>query len=111
VDRAAFYGTRPYAHLRTEFEKRLETLRQAGNTPDPRDAQITRLKNEIGALRLRLAQRDQELTELAAFKTAALSRIAVQHDEITRLRRAGSDIDSGNLRRLPARGTSIGPCS
>ena len=27
VDRTAFYGTRPYAHLRTEFEQQLEQLR------------------------------------------------------------------------------------
>ncbi|WP_202818873.1 hypothetical protein [Actinosynnema sp. ALI-1.44] len=26
VDRTAFYGTRPYAHLRVEFERRLQTL-------------------------------------------------------------------------------------
>ncbi|MBO0912773.1 hypothetical protein [Streptomyces laculatispora] len=29
VDRTAFYGTRPYAHLRVEFERRLQALQQA----------------------------------------------------------------------------------
>jgi hypothetical protein len=33
VDRTAFYGSRPYAHLRTEFEQRLEELRSAGERP------------------------------------------------------------------------------
>ncbi len=39
VDRTAFYGTRPYAHLRTEFEQRLsEPPRCQENEPDPRDS-------------------------------------------------------------------------
>ena len=38
VDRTAFYGTRPYAHLRAEFEHRLQQLQQAGETPDPKAA-------------------------------------------------------------------------
>ena len=46
VDRTAFYGSRPYAHLREEFEQRLQALQQAGERPDPRDAQIARLKDE-----------------------------------------------------------------
>ncbi|MGO4429864.1 hypothetical protein AB4Z54_66745, partial [Streptomyces sp. MCAF7] len=44
VDRTAFYGTRPYAHLRAEFERRLNAMHEAGEIPDPREAQITRLK-------------------------------------------------------------------
>jgi hypothetical protein len=35
VDRTAFYGSRPYAHLRTEFEQRLEDLRNAENGQTP----------------------------------------------------------------------------
>ncbi|MEV4363979.1 hypothetical protein [Nonomuraea sp. NPDC049625] len=35
VDRTAFYGTRPYVHLREEFETRLAVIREAGETPDP----------------------------------------------------------------------------
>ncbi|MFE9730869.1 hypothetical protein ACFYO9_10395 [Streptomyces sp. NPDC005863] len=44
ADRTAFYGTRPYAYLRAEFERRLQALRDVGEIPDPREAQITRLK-------------------------------------------------------------------
>jgi uncharacterized membrane protein YccC len=109
VDRTAFYGTRPYAHLREEFEARLQALRDADEVPDTRIAQIARLKNEIDTLRQRLAGRDQTIASLNDFKTLALSQIAAQHDEITRLR--GAVNSSGNVRRLPARAAIIGPCS
>ena len=46
VDRTAFYGNRPYAHLRVEFEQRLSTLQDTDQQPDPRDTQITHLKND-----------------------------------------------------------------
>ena len=36
VDRTAFYGNRPYAHLRIEFEHRLQQLQRDGHTPDPK---------------------------------------------------------------------------
>lgn len=88
VDRTAFYGQRPYAHLREEFEQRFERLRQAGETPDPRAAQINRLKNEIAALKARLTHADRTIEELADFRGHALSRLAAQHEEITRLRSA-----------------------
>jgi hypothetical protein len=109
VDRAAFYRARPYAHLRAEFEQRLQTLRNAGDPPDPRDAQITRLKNEIDKLNGRIARHAADIAELTAFKTQALSRITAQHDEITRLRRAAADFEATNLRRLPTRGNSTTP--
>lgn len=99
IDRTAFYGTRPYTHLREEFGARLATRRQAGNPPDPRDAQITRLNHQIQALQERLTQRDQAIAELTTFKTAALSRITAQHDEITRLRHTTTP---PSLRLLPA---------
>src|SRR6266581_2166002 len=35
TDRAAFYGNRPYAHLREEFERRLRALRDAARTYAP----------------------------------------------------------------------------
>jgi len=57
VDRTAFYGTRPYTHLRQEFETRLQACHQAGDHPDRRDAQINRLKDEIATLKPRLARR------------------------------------------------------
>ena len=109
VDRTAFYGTRPYAHLRDEFEQRLQALHTTGELPDPRDAQIGRLKNEIDALRQRIARRDTTIVELADVKAEALSRLAAQHDEIDHLRR---DADATSaVRRLPTRAPTIGPCS
>jgi DNA repair exonuclease SbcCD ATPase subunit len=99
VDRTAFYGSRPYAHLRTEFEQRLEELRQAGERPDPRDAQVARLKDEITRLKERLARSDATISELAGFHDQALARLAAQHDEITRLRQE-IRLATG-IRRLP----------
>jgi hypothetical protein len=97
VDRAAFYGRRPYTALREEFERRVRALQADGKHADPRDSQIARLTSQLTALTARLASRDAAITELTAFKQAALSRLAAQHDEITRLRRAGAT----NVRRLP----------
>lgn len=87
IDRTAFYGHRPYAHLREEFETRLAAQAATGELPDPRDAQITRLRNEVATLKERLAHRDQTITEHAAFRSTVLSQLAAQHEEITRLRR------------------------
>jgi hypothetical protein len=109
VDRTAFYGTRPYTHLREEFETRLQALHKAGEVPDIRLAQIARLKNEIDTLHQRLATRDQTIAALTDFKTEALSRLAAQHDEITRLRTTVAA--TSNVRRLPARAATIGPCN
>ena len=98
VDRTAFYGSRPYAHLRTEFEQRLEQLRNAGERPDPRDAQAARLKDEIARLKERLAQADATIAELAGFRDQALARLAAQHHEITRLRQEAHR--AAGIRRL-----------
>lgn len=96
VTRTGFYpkknrdGTsRPgaYQHLAAEFERRLRELRDAGQIPDPRAAQIDRLKKDNAELKERVATRDAALTELTEFKTLALSRLAAQHDELQRLRR------------------------
>jgi DNA repair exonuclease SbcCD ATPase subunit len=109
IDRTAFYGSRPYAHLREEFETRVEQLREAGETPDPRDTQITTLKNEIQALKRRVGARDQTIEELTDFKTQALARLAAQHDEITRLR---ATLDQTHtVRELRPRHRVTGPCS
>lgn len=109
VDRTAFYGSRPYAHLRVEFEHRLQQLQQTGNTPDPKTAQIERLKAELNKLRNRLAQADSTIEELADFRTQALARIAAQHDEIQRLRTGTTP--NTNITHLPsARQKLIGPC-
>ncbi|ARV80659.1 MULTISPECIES: hypothetical protein [Mycobacteriaceae] len=88
VDRTAFYGTRPYAHLRAEFEHRLQQLQQAGETPDPKTAQIERLKTEVEKLKNNLAHVNSTIQELTNFRSQALARIAAQHDEILRLRTA-----------------------
>jgi hypothetical protein len=86
IDRTAFYGDRPYAHLREESETRLAALATIGELPDPRVAQIARLKTQVATLTERLAHRDQTITEHATFRAAALSRLAAQHEEINRLR-------------------------
>ncbi|MEV6957479.1 hypothetical protein [Streptomyces sp. NPDC051183] len=110
VDRTAFYGTRPYAHLRAEFERRLQALQQAGETPDPREAQIARLKAENAKLKERLAEAEQGNADLVEFREQALARLAAQHEEIVRLREA-SAADT-RIARLPApRTTVIGTCS
>ncbi|SRR5712691_9176699 len=100
IDRTAFYGDRPYARLREEFEAKLPAAVQDGDAPDPRDAQISRLKAQAATLTERLARQDGVIAELADFKAQALSRIAAQHDEITRLRREVQQ--AARVRRLPS---------
>lgn len=109
VDRTAFYGDRPYAYLRAEFERRLDSLQQVGDRPDPREAQIARLKDEIAKLKERLAQSSTTITELTEFRSRALAQLSAQHDEITRLR--NSTAAGGKFSALPLRSTAIGPCS
>ena len=109
IDRTAFYGNRPYAHLREEFESRLAAIRRTGDSPDPRDNQIIRLKDEVTTLRERLTRREQTITELTDFREQALSRLAAQHEEILQLRRQ-ADRET-RVRRLPTRSTGVGPCS
>jgi hypothetical protein len=109
VDRTAFYGNRPYAHLRAEFEQRLQHLQHAGVTPDPKTAQIERLKADVGRLRTSLAQASSTIDELTGFRAQALARLAAQHDEILRLRAAAAP--KANVAHLPAtRRKVIGPC-
>jgi hypothetical protein len=108
VDRAAFYGARPYAHLREEFETRLKG-HQAGDLPDRRDAQIARLKDENTALRQRLAGHATTIAALNGFKDQALARLAAQHDEITRLRTQSKR--AATVRLLPAPGPEAAPCT
>ncbi|MGO4759163.1 hypothetical protein AB4212_62895, partial [Streptomyces sp. 2MCAF27] len=100
----------PYAHLRAEFERRLNAMHEAGEIPDPREAQITRLKAENTKLRQRLAQSEQTVDELTDFRTQALLRLAAQHEEIVHLR--GTTAAANRVTRLPAaRTTTIGTCS
>jgi DNA repair exonuclease SbcCD ATPase subunit len=110
VDRTAFYGTRPYSHLREEFERRLQALHQAGEVTDPREAQIARLKTEVTALKKRLARSADTIDELTGFRTQALARLAAQHEEIAHLRATAAG--TASVTRLPgARTTVIGSCS
>lgn len=97
VTRAALYTT--YRHLKEEFEARRDRMREAGDIPDPRVAQIERLKTEVAGLRERLASRDEEIATLTEFRTLAISRLAAQQDEITRLRAALAR--HGTVRSLP----------
>ena len=82
------------------LQEQLEQLRNAGERPDPRDAQVARLKDEIGRLKDRLAQSDATISDLADFRDQALARLAAQHHEITRLRQE-VQLAAG-IRRLPA---------
>jgi hypothetical protein len=66
-------------------ERGLRALQQAGEVPDPREAQVVRLKRKVAVLRQRLARADATIGELTAFRTQVLARLAAQHDEITRL--------------------------
>jgi capsule polysaccharide export protein KpsE/RkpR len=74
-------------------------FQQAGERPDSRDAQIARLKDEITALKQRLAQSAGTISDLAGFRTQALARLAAQYDEITQLRRQAQQ--AASVRRLP----------
>ena len=53
---------------------------------DPRQTQITRLKDEITELKHRLEQSTSKINQLTNFRTQALAQLAAQHDEIMRLR-------------------------
>jgi hypothetical protein len=109
VDRTAFYGDRPYAHLRVEFEHRFQQLQHAGQTPDTKLAQIERLKADVDKLTDRLAQANSTIEQLSDFRTQALARLAAQHEEILRLRDVGAR--NANVTRLPpTRQEVIGPC-
>ncbi|MFE4968628.1 hypothetical protein [Streptomyces sp. NPDC056660] len=56
--------------------------------PDPRAAQIERLKEQVCGLKERLAARDAQINGLTDFRERALSQIAAQRTEIERLRDA-----------------------
>lgn len=102
ISRAALY--RSYPHIKAEFDQQLAELRSAGQAPDPRDAQIQRLKHENAQLKRRITDGETALAELQRFKTLALSRLAAQHEEIRRLRRtAEAATPKAPVRQLPAR--------
>jgi len=99
ISRAALYRT--YPQLKEDFERRLAQARAAGQVTDPRDTQVTRLKDDIQTLRQRLASREASIAELTEFKAEALSRLAAQHDELQQLRADAAQ--PGNIRHLPSR--------
>ncbi|MGW7613313.1 hypothetical protein ACWGKW_39945 [Streptomyces sp. NPDC054766] len=104
----------PYQHLAEEFVRRLKALQEAGTLPDPRDAQVARLKAESNTLRDRLARRSATIEELTSFKTLALSRIAARQEEIIRLRSPQPNPDTPPVARLttvPGGSQTIGSCS
>ena len=101
VPRATLYRT--YPHLKTEFEDHRDGARTAGHQPDPRLAQIARLKNEVAALRARLGRMNADLMASGAFRAQALSRLTAQHDEITALRKELESTNDAKVRTLPAR--------
>lgn len=93
ISRATLY--RSYPRLKQQFEHDMAAAAAAGGHPDPRDAQITKLKTDNAALKTRCADQDQAITALQDQRTLALSRLAAQHDEIQRLRAAAG---TGNVR-------------
>ena len=100
VPRATLYRT--YPHLKAEFEHHRDDARAAGHQPDPRLAQIARLKNEVAELRARLGRMNADLMASGAFRAQALSRLTAQHDEITALRKELESTNDAKVRRLPA---------
>ncbi|MEW2258282.1 hypothetical protein [Streptomyces sp. NPDC047869] len=98
------------ASVWTAAPRSASTPVSAGETPDPREAQITRLKAENAKLRERLAASERAVDELTDFRGQALARLAAQHEEIVRLRE--SVAGSSPVRRLPAPRTTVtGNCS
>ncbi len=116
VNRTGFYPKEgrpgPFQHLAEEFARRRDLLQEAGTIPDPREAQIVRLKEEVSNLRQRMAERDTKVEELTDFRQRAVSQLAAQHLEIERLRQQLADGSSQQVTRLPRpRHTApIGPC-
>jgi hypothetical protein len=103
VPRTGFYpkGERPgpYQHLAEEFERRLARLRDAGQIPDPREAQIARLKEYTEHQRGRIEDLEAQIADLTALKQSAISRLTAQREEILRLRKAGTPDNVTPLRR------------
>jgi hypothetical protein len=108
IARSSLYTT--YHHLKTEFEHRRGQQTTNTAATDARQEQITRLTTEAGHLRQRLTTHQEELAELTAFRTRAVSQIAAQHDEILRLR--AQIANPANVHALhPRRATATEPAS
>ena len=61
ISRAALY--RSYPHIKAEFGQQLAELRSAGQAPDPRDAQIQRLRHQNAELKRRISDSEAALAE------------------------------------------------
>jgi len=101
VPRPTLYRT--YPHLKAEFQRRLTEAWETDRQPDPRLAQIERLKGEVAELRARLGRNNAELAELEAFRSMSLSRLTAQHDEIVALRQDLHAAEKPKVRLLPTR--------
>ncbi|MFJ9613460.1 hypothetical protein [Streptomyces noursei] len=99
VPRATLYRT--YPHLKVEFDRQRQAAQEAGRHPDPRLAQIERLKAEVATLRERLSRKNTELEALKEFQATALSRLAAQHDEIITFRRQLNATPAASVHTLP----------
>ncbi|MEV6029300.1 hypothetical protein [Streptomyces sp. NPDC052036] len=99
VPRATLYRT--YPDLKAEFDRQRTAAQEAGQQPDPRLAQIERLKTEVATLRERLSRKNTELDALKEFQATALSRLAAQHDDTTTLRRQLDATPAASVRTLP----------
>lgn len=99
--RATLY--RSYPHLKAGFDRQRGDAQEAGQQPDPRLAQIERLKRQAVDLHARIARANAQLAELQTFRGTALSRLAAQHDELTALRRELNTPPSANVRGLRPR--------
>lgn len=89
VSRSALYST--YLHLKDDFERRRDRLVADGDHPDPREAQLVHLKKKIETLKERVSQQQDLISELQTFRSVAVSRLAAQHEEISRLRELLAD--------------------
>jgi chromosome segregation ATPase len=104
ISRAALYRT--WGHLKDEFEKRRAAACAAGQQPDPREARITRLREQNQRLTHKLARTHTEFRQLKERHQLALSVLAAKDDEVQRLRRQLSTIsptDAAGVVPLPRR--------
>ncbi|MFE3411995.1 hypothetical protein ACFXMT_27875 [Streptomyces mirabilis] len=101
MPRATLYRT--YPHLKAEFDRQRQAAQEDGQQPDPRLAQIERLKAEVATLRERLTRKNAELSVLKEFQATALSRLAAQHELIAALRKEVESAPHATVHTLPAR--------
>jgi hypothetical protein len=99
---AAVLPGRRAERRRRQFDRQ-RIAQQTGRQPDPRLAQIERLKAEVAALRERLNRNNPELDALKEFQATALCRLAAQRDESTRMRQQLASHTDAAVPRRPDR--------